>query len=123
MALLPLGRPVIVAGFSQGAAVAVAAAMSIKSAPYAWGALCLSGYSVPLKVARATVASTRLWAAHGDADASVPLLWGQHSFASLRDVGAKDPQWETFVGVGHWWSERHEAVVERMIAAASSSMD
>ncbi len=80
------GLPVVLAGFSQGAVVSMAAAAS--GMPGLIGVAAMSGY-VPqfLLPSIANLRGTRLFMAHGEQDEVVPYALGKASCDALRESG------------------------------------
>jgi predicted esterase len=110
--LHPLGRPIILAGFSQGAAMALAAAYTLHKNPApVWGCFAASGYSVPFNAKRAAVRTTRLMAVHGALDPVVPYGWGRKSFDSLKAIGVVNTQWVDLKSPHHSFEDESKALL------------
>ncbi len=104
-----------VVGFSQGAMMALAAAVSAD--PPAFVAAIAGRLSAPIASSQAR--SPRVLLAHGDADPVVPVRGSRDAESALRAAGIAVT---SFVepGIGHWISEDEEQVVTDFLRAALS---
>eukprot|EP00933_Yihiella_yeosuensis_P027939 TRINITY_DN2174_c2_g3_i2.p1 TRINITY_DN2174_c2_g3~~TRINITY_DN2174_c2_g3_i2.p1 ORF type:complete len:321 (-),score=67.00 TRINITY_DN2174_c2_g3_i2:288-1250(-) len=93
---------VILAGFSQGGAVVLDAALGFGSSADSpiGGVLVLSsfvGTKLPEKLSESAL---EVHMFHGEADPVVPLKWGQRSFDTLKDAGIS-ATFNTYPGLQH----------------------
>jgi phospholipase/carboxylesterase len=110
---------VVLAGFSQGAALALYTALTVDTPVAAVAAL--SGY-LPLpelftREALGARASTRVFVAHGDADEVVEPAWGAQSAEHLRALGL-DVSFHTYHQLGHGAHPRELADLSAFLASA-----
>lgn len=94
---------IIVAGFSQGGALALHLAM--RAADHLGGVVCMSSWlplaeSYPDKMGPGMQAGFRILQCHGDVDNVVQYSWGKQSHEKLKDLGLK-AEFETYSGLGH----------------------
>lgn len=82
-AVRSLGKPVVVMGFSQGGAVALAAALGQPRPVEA--VVCASGYLIRCDVQRAAL-STRFFFIHSPRDPAVPYSWAKRSLDTLQPL-------------------------------------
>eukprot|EP00879_Flechtneria_rotunda_P008474 GHRR01008878.1.p1 GENE.GHRR01008878.1~~GHRR01008878.1.p1 ORF type:complete len:307 (+),score=60.50 GHRR01008878.1:92-922(+) len=96
---IPSNR-VVVAGFSQGGAVAL---LMLRSAHKLAGVVGLSTY-LPLRKEAPIISdankSTPIFQAHGDADNTVQYEFGVRTYNMLKEAGA-DVAFKTYNGMGH----------------------
>ncbi|MBA3979192.1 MAG: carboxylesterase [Alcanivorax sp.] len=92
-------RRIIVAGFSQGGAVAYHAALTFEK-PLA-GLMALSTYLATPDITRPSDANRRLPVRiyHGSADPMVPMMLGERAAVQLREMGL-EPSWQSYP-MGH----------------------
>lgn len=92
-------RRIIVAGFSQGGAVAYHAALTFEK-PLA-GLMALSTYLATPDITRPSKPNRRLPVRiyHGSADPMVPMMLGERAAAQLREMGL-EPSWQSYP-MGH----------------------
>ncbi len=93
------GRPVFLAGFSQGGAIAIAAAYSGQIDKNLSGLIALSTYCVQ-GVDSKCVSPAPLLMIHGQDDPMVSLEWGKKSFAMLKPH-VRDAKFKEFPNLGH----------------------
>lgn len=79
--------PVVVAGFSQGAMIALGAAVE-SPLPNVAGLICMSGAWLPCFQAESSPKMPCLFT-HGTRDQIVPFEWGRDAFQKLQNLGAK----------------------------------
>lgn len=96
---VPVGS-IVLAGFSQGAAMALH--VGLRYPERLRGIVCLSGYLVladsVAAEAHAANAATPIYFGHGTEDDVVPLEGGRHAWETLRE--GRDARWSTF-RMGH----------------------
>jgi len=104
-------RRVILAGFSQGGAIALYA--GVRYAERLGGVIGLSTYLVGFdRVAAEALAANRdvpIFMAHGTLDGVVQLAWAERSRDALR-AGGWDVEWHTY-------PIEHSAVIDEIVAA------
>ncbi|WP_430459452.1 alpha/beta hydrolase [Thalassolituus sp. LLYu03] len=97
---------IVIAGFSQGGAVALQSALTFRQ-PLA-GLICLSTYlAQPLALAHEN-SGLPVFFAHGRHDGVVPMALGSRSVEALNALGLK-PEW-------HEFAMDHEVIAEEMAA-------
>ncbi|KAL8280692.1 hypothetical protein RQP46_007015 [Phenoliferia psychrophenolica] len=105
-------KRIVIAGFSQGCAIALLAALS--STEEIGGVMCLSGW-LPLankwdvingtrmhEMQTDNAADTDVWWGHGVDDKTVPLGWGEKSAKELKELGFGSINFNTYEGLRHW---------------------
>lgn len=99
---------VILAGFSQGCAITLLAAMS--SPHKLGGVMCLSGWlpmAYKIKHKKHPMQSERahelpvFWG-HGTLDNTIQYNWAEESVAHLADMGFRDVEFHGYPGLTHW---------------------
>lgn len=109
---------IIIGGFSQGAAVAMAllALLDIKIG----GVVGLSGFCPADKAVREKVKSanftTPAFQGHGDVDPVVPFAWGQETAELYKSLGFSDWSFHKYSGVPHSTSEEELIDVVKFLA-------
>lgn len=110
---------VVLAGFSQGGAMALYAGLSSPQ-PLA-GVVVMSGY-LPrpddVRPDAAALAATPMLLAHGDRDAVVPLAYGHDAYERVRALGGKRVQWRVYPGMGHTAREDELAEIVAFLKTA-----
>ena len=111
--VLSVSEQIVLAGFSQGGAVALDA--SLRSIHKLGGCIALSTW-LPLRQQYPSslgphAASLRLLQVHGDEDSVVHYSWGKMSFDLLRSFitdSDRAPAFVTIAGMGHISSDKEE---------------
>lgn len=100
---------IIIGGFSQGGATAFYTAML---APHKFaGVIALSTWMplhthFPAKMGQCDgKLDTPILQCHGDADAVVPMSWGQQTTQHLKELGFKQTQFKKYANMGHACAE------------------
>lgn len=101
-------QKIVIAGFSQGGAVALETALTFEQ-PLA-GVICLSTYLALPTTAHAANDNLPVFFAHGTVDSVVPMSLGQHSASELKAMG-HPLQW-------HEYRMDHEVCEEEIAAIA-----
>jgi predicted esterase len=106
---------IVVAGFSQGGAVALAAAFSYERRLA--GVLGMSTWlpkCVRTGEMSASMLESKVLMCHGEADTTVPLKWGKLSVAALKQLSV-NCDIKTYPGMAHSASQEELADVRRFI--------
>ncbi|KAJ1437657.1 lysophospholipase-like protein II [Ochromonadaceae sp. CCMP2298] len=98
-----LPSKVVLAGFSQGGAVALHTSMRC---PLALGGVVALSTWLPVRASypeklSATASSLRIMQAHGDEDRVVGYKWGKNSHELLKTMVSTPPAFHTIRGMGH----------------------
>ncbi|KAJ1533318.1 hypothetical protein HK405_000571, partial [Cladochytrium tenue] len=114
-------KRIVLGGFSQGCATALAASMVLETK--LGGIVGLSGYlpvdkealpGLAATPAAATNQWTRVLMGHGTADPVVPYRWGSASAEALRGLG-RDVVFRTYRGMAHSACDEELDDVERFL--------
>ena len=118
--VLSVSEQIVLAGFSQGGAVALDA--SLRSIHKLGGCIALSTW-LPLQQQYPSslgphAASLRLLQVHGDEDSVVHYSWGKMSFGLLRSFitdSDRAPAFVTIAGMGHSSDKEEIAAVKQFL--------
>lgn len=111
------GLKVFIGGFSQGAAMALATALSAPR-PKVGGVVALSGY-LPSSLQYASRADACVFMGHGTADEIVQYQYGQSSAQRVQGLTSGKVAFKSYPGVGHSASEEE---LEDVIAFLKARM-
>lgn len=119
---IPADR-IVIGGFSQGGAVAIAAAL--KSPDVFAGVIGLSTW-LPLVASKSGVSGSMgkapVFLAHGDADQVIALRWAQASVDVLKKLGV-EAEMKVYGGMAHSSSNEELADVRRFLRKCFNSAD